>query len=40
MIALMMETVRIPEMSVHFNVTTRRYKPEDSKLHNKKFWEE
>jgi hypothetical protein len=25
---------RIPETSVHFNVTTRRYIPEDSKLHS------
>jgi hypothetical protein len=32
MIALMMEAVRNCETSVHFNVTTRRYIPEDSKL--------
>jgi hypothetical protein len=32
-IALMMEAVRTFETSVHFNVTTRRYMPEDSKLH-------
>jgi hypothetical protein len=32
-IALMMEAVRIPETSAHFNVTTRRYIPEYSKLH-------
>jgi hypothetical protein len=28
-IALMMEAVRISETSVNFNVTTRRYIPED-----------
>jgi hypothetical protein len=28
-----MEAVRTSEPSVHFNVTTRRYTPEDSKLH-------
>jgi hypothetical protein len=28
----MMEAVRISETSDHFNVTTRRYIPEDSKL--------
>jgi hypothetical protein len=28
-----MEAVRTSESSVHFNVTTRRYIPEDSKLH-------
>jgi hypothetical protein len=33
MIVLMMEPVRTSETSVHFNVTTRRYIPEDSKLH-------
>jgi hypothetical protein len=33
LIALTMETVRTSEMSVSFNVTTRRYLPEDSKLH-------
>jgi hypothetical protein len=32
----MMETVRTSETSVNFNVTTRRYIPEDSKLHI--FW--
>jgi hypothetical protein len=32
-IALMTEAVRASEMSVNFNVTTRRYIPEDSKLH-------
>jgi hypothetical protein len=32
MIALM-EAVRTAETSVNFNVTTRRYIPEDSKLH-------
>jgi hypothetical protein len=31
-VALMMEAVRTSEMSVNFNVTTRRYIPEDSKL--------
>jgi hypothetical protein len=30
--SLMMETVRISETSVNFNVTTRRYIPEDSEL--------
>jgi hypothetical protein len=30
--ALMMEAVRTSETSVHFNVTTRRDNPEDSKL--------
>jgi hypothetical protein len=46
-IALMIEAVRTSETSVNFNVTTRRYIPEDSKLHtrrrenpksHKKFW--
>jgi hypothetical protein len=32
-IALIMEAVRTSETSVNFNVTTRRYNPEDSKLH-------
>jgi hypothetical protein len=32
-IALTMETVRASETSIHFNVTTRRYIPEHSKLH-------
>jgi hypothetical protein len=31
----MMEAVRTSETSVNFNVTTRRYIPEDSKLHYK-----
>jgi hypothetical protein len=30
---LMMEAVRTSETSVNFNVTIRRYIPEDSKLH-------
>jgi hypothetical protein len=30
--ALMMEAVRTSETSVNFNVATRRYIPEDSKL--------
>jgi hypothetical protein len=34
-IALMMNAVRIFETSAHFNVTTRRYIPEDSKLHTR-----
>jgi hypothetical protein len=33
-IALMMEAVHTSETSVNFNVTTRRYIPEDSKLHH------
>jgi hypothetical protein len=32
-IALMMEAVRTSETSVNFNVATRLYIPEDSKLH-------
>jgi hypothetical protein len=32
-VALMMEAVRTSETSVNFNVTTRRYIPEDSELH-------
>jgi hypothetical protein len=32
-IALMMDAVRTSEKSVNFNVTTRRYIPEDIKLH-------
>jgi hypothetical protein len=32
-IALMMEAVRTSKTSVNFNVTTRRYIPEDPKLH-------
>jgi hypothetical protein len=35
-ITLMMETVRTSETSVNFNVTTRRYILEDSKLHNRR----
>jgi hypothetical protein len=34
-IALMMEAVRISETFVNFNMTTRRYIPEDSKLHTR-----
>jgi hypothetical protein len=33
---LMMEAVRTSETSVNFNVTTRRYIPEDSKLHTRR----
>jgi hypothetical protein len=32
MIVFMMEAVRTSETSVHFNLTTRSYIPEDSKL--------
>jgi hypothetical protein len=32
-VALMMKAVRISETSVNFNLTTRRYIPEDFKLH-------
>jgi hypothetical protein len=35
-IALMMEAVRTSETSVSFNVSTRRYIPEDSKLHTRR----
>jgi hypothetical protein len=35
-IALMMEAVRTSETSVHSNETTRRYIPEDSKLHTRR----
>jgi hypothetical protein len=35
-IALMMEAVFISETSVHFNVTTRRYSPEDSELQTRR----
>jgi hypothetical protein len=35
-VALMMEAVRTSETSVHFNVTTWRYIPEDSKLHTRR----
>jgi hypothetical protein len=34
--ALMMEAVRTPETSDHFNVTTRRYIPVDSELHTRR----
>jgi len=34
--ALMMEAVRTSETSVNFNLTTRRYIPEDSKLHTRR----
>jgi hypothetical protein len=34
--ALMMEAILISEISVCFNVTTRRYIPEDSKLHTRR----
>jgi hypothetical protein len=36
LIALMMETVRTSETSVNFNVITRSYIPEDSKLHTRR----
>jgi hypothetical protein len=32
----MTEVVRTSETSVNFNVTTRRYVPEDSKLHTRR----
>jgi hypothetical protein len=35
-IALMMETVGTSESSVHFNVNTQRYNPEDSKIHTRR----
>jgi hypothetical protein len=35
-IVLMMEAVRTSEMSVNFDVTTRRYIPEDSELHTRR----
>jgi hypothetical protein len=35
-IALMMEAARTSETSVNFNVTTRRYIPEDTKLHTRR----
>jgi hypothetical protein len=35
-IAFMMEAVHTSETSVNFNVTTRRYIPEDSKLHTRR----
>jgi hypothetical protein len=35
-IALMMEAVRTSETPVNFNVTTRRYIPEDSKLQTRR----
>jgi hypothetical protein len=34
-IALMTEAVRISETSAHLNVTTRRYIPEDCRLHTR-----
>jgi hypothetical protein len=34
--ALMMEAVRTSETSVNFNMTTRRFIPEDSKLHTRR----
>jgi hypothetical protein len=34
--SLMMKAVRNFETSVNFNVTTRRYIPEDSKLHTRR----
>jgi hypothetical protein len=34
--ALMMEAVHASETSVSFNVNTRRYIPEDSKLHTRR----
>jgi hypothetical protein len=34
--ALMMDAVRTSETSVKFNMTTRRYIPEDSKLHTRR----
>jgi hypothetical protein len=34
--AMLMEAVRTSETSVNFNVTTRRYIPEDSKLHTRR----
>jgi hypothetical protein len=33
---VMMDTVRSPETSVHFKEATRRYIPEDSKLHSRR----
>jgi hypothetical protein len=35
-IALTMEAIRTSETSINFNVTTRRYIPEDSKLHTRR----
>jgi hypothetical protein len=35
-----MKAIRTSETSVNFNVTTLRYKPEDSKLHNFGLFEE
>jgi hypothetical protein len=34
--ALAMEAVRTSETSVHFNMTKRRYIPENSKLHTRR----
>jgi hypothetical protein len=36
LIALMMEAVRTSETSLNFNVTTRRYIPDDSKLQTRR----
>jgi hypothetical protein len=38
-IALIMEAVRTSETSVNFNVTTRHYIPEDSKLNLNIIWQ-
>jgi hypothetical protein len=35
-IALVMEAVRTSETLVNFNMTTRRYIPEDSKVHTRR----
>jgi hypothetical protein len=35
-VVLMMEVVHTSETSVRFNMTTRRYIPEDSKLHTRR----
>jgi hypothetical protein len=35
-IITLIEAVRTSETSVNFNVTTRRYIPEDSKLHTRR----
>jgi hypothetical protein len=39
-IALIIEAVRTSETSVNFNVTTRRYIPEDSKLYTEQYTRE
>jgi hypothetical protein len=36
LITLMMEAVRTSEMSVNIYLTTRKYIPEDSKLHTRR----